>query len=725
MSVMPRTRFPALLAVLAAGLAHHAGGVAPRALEAAAAPVAPELRPQEGRRQEQRKKAEPPAALAPKPVSFPAYHERKLASGAQVIVVENHEQPVVRIDLRIRGGSAVDPRDVVGTSDLTAELLNKGTKTRTARQLAEAIDFVGGSLGAGAGTDWMSVSATALTEFLDTALVLLSDIVLNPTFPDEELEIARQRMLSALQLELSQPEALAERRFLTEVYGTHPYGKLPTPESLKAIKRADVGEFHRAIFRPGNALFVVAGDVSPDDVVMRLDRHFSGWASGSARPPTYFAPPARERREVVLIHKPGSVQAVIRVGHLIPPATYAAWPTLDVLRQILGGSSTGWLFKVLREEKGFTYGAYATTAARVDRGYFQAWAEVRNEVTDSAMTELFRLLRRIREEPVPAADLKLAKDFMTGSFPITVETPQQVAGQVATTRLLGRPADYLQSYRDRVVAVSAEDVQRVARELVDADRAIVVVVGDATQIRQKLGAFGPIRMFDVEGKPVALADIEVRAAEIAFDASGLRPRILVYSLVVQGNPMGEITATVSRERLEGRDVVRMASTGGGMGLTMKSQVAFDARTFTPIFSQMEQRAGPMRMATELRYEGGRITGSVTEPQGQTKTVDASVVAGTILPGMDDAVVELADFVKTKELKLPAFNPRSGTAYTLTIKVTGESRIKVSAGEFEVYELEVSGAEGRQRIYARKEAPHVMVKQESYGQPVVIELKEIR
>lgn len=681
--------------------------------------------PQGAGRQEQRRKAEPPPPLPMQAVTFPAYHERTLTNGAAVIVVENHEQPVVTVELRTKGGTAADARDRVGTADLVAELLNKGTKTRSALEIAEAIDFVGGSLDAGAGSDWMNVSATALTEFVDTALVLLADVVLNPTFPEDELEIARQRMLTALQLELSQPQALAERRFLQEVYGNHPYGKLPTPESLKRIQRRDVVEFHHGHFRPGNALFVVAGDVDPDEIVARLERHFSGWAPGTVRGPTYFVPPDRGRREIVLVHKPGSVQAVIRVGHLLPAATYADWPVLDVLSHVLGGSSIGWLFKVLREEKGYTYGAYAGAAERVDRGYFQAWAEVRNEVVDSAMMELFVQLDRIRGQLVPAADLRLATDFITGSFPLRIETPRQVASQVATTRLLGRPADYLERYRQRVAAVSAEDVRRVAQELIHPERMVVVVVGDGAQIRQKLARFGPLRMFDVEGKPVAVADVEVRAAEVAFDASGIPSQVLVYRLAVQGNPVGELTTQVSREAVDGRPAVKFATSGGGMGFTLKQEVAFDARDFTPIVSRSEQRVGPAEMRSELRYEGGRVTGSATTPDGQTRQVDVSVVAGTILPGMDDAVIQVAELAKTKEIKLPAFNALSGTPYTLTIKVVGESRVKVPAGEFEAYELEVSTAEGRMRVYARKEGPHIVLKQEPYGQPVVIELREIR
>ncbi|MBI4545415.1 MAG: insulinase family protein [Gemmatimonadetes bacterium] len=709
------------------GLAAACAGRAPRAPSAppaqsagaGAPPVTPALQPAQPTR------AQPPAPLPPKPVSFPAYHERTLSNGASVILVENHEQPVVSINLRIRSGSVSDRTDKAGVAAFAADLLDKGTRKRNARQIAESIDFVGGSLDASAGADWSSVGATVLSEFLDTALVLLSDVVLNPTFPADELETERKRTLSALQVELSQPGSLAQRRFLQEVYGRHPYGRLPTPETVNSVQRDDLQGFHRLHYRPENALFVVAGDVNPEDMVARLEKHFGNWSAAPVPRPVVLAAPQRQQREVYLIHKPGSVQAVIRVGHLAAPATHPDWVTLDVALQILGGGSTGWLYKVLRETKGYTYGAYASGIRRPGPGIFLATAEVRNEVTDSAMTELFNLLRRIRDEPVPEADLKLAKDFLTGKFPRDIETPQQVAEQVASTVLLGLPREYLETYRDRAAAVSAADVQRVTREHLDPERAAVVVVGDATRIREKLAGLGTIHMFDVDGKPLELADIEVRAAALAFDPAPIKPQTLVYTFLLQGNPMGDFTRVVTRETLNGRDAIRAATNMSTPMMSMGMEVAVSARDLTPLYSRSQQQAGPMRMKTDLRYQGGKIVGTVTTPQGEEKQVNADVVAGTLLPGVDDFVIAVADFEKNKELKLPAFSSQSASSYTLGVKVAGEKKIKTAAGEFDTYELELTGAEGRMRVFVTKELPHVLVRQEFWDQPVAIELKEIK
>jgi zinc protease len=667
----------------------------------------------------------PPDALPLRAVDFPDYEEVTLENGARVLIVENHEQPMVTVNLRIPSGTAYDPAGKGGLASVTASMLNKGTTGRSATQIAESIDFIGASIGAGAGEDWTSATATTLTEFLDDALEIMADMVINPTFPEDEFEIERKRLLTGLQVELSQPDAVATRRFIEEVYGDHPYGNVISKESVESISRADMAEFHSKYYRPDNALFVVAGSVEREDIVRKLERHFAGWEPAPVADITMAAPPARGERQIRFYHKPGSVQAVIRIGHLMPPATDSDWIALDVARQVLGGGSTAWLFQILRQEKGYTYGSYATTDKRIDRGYFQAYAEVRNEVADSSLTEMLALIERIRTEPVPNADLKLAKDFLTGSFPRQIETPQQVAGQVATARLRGLPDDYLETYRDRVAAVDATEVQRVASKHLQPDKALVVVVGDATEIYEKVAPFGAIQLFDVEGAPLTLAALEVKAAAFTFDATGIRPTTLVYSLNFQGNPVGELTTQVTRESLDGRDVVRSKTTGGAMTMTMEQEVVFEAATFTGIESHASQKMGTQGLDIDLRLEDGAITGTVVGMSEQPQQIDAQVVDGTLLPGMDDYMLWVADFDANKEIEMPAFDAQSGNSYTLKLRVVGETTVTVAAGEFEAYQIEASGSQGSATLYARKQAPHIVLRQEPAGQPIVIELREIR
>ncbi|HKJ92014.1 MAG TPA: pitrilysin family protein, partial [Longimicrobiales bacterium] len=353
-------------------------------------------------------KVMPPPPLPLRAASFPAYAERTLKSGAHLIVVRNDEQPVASVDLVLRAGTADDLPGLPGVADMVAELLDKGTATRSAKEVAEGIDFVGGRLSANASADYMSVGVTVLTDFLDTGLALLSDVVMRPTFPQDELETARARELSSLQLELSQPGAVARRRFLAELYGDHPYGALPTPASVKAITHDDLVAYHDAYFTPDDALFVVAGDVDPDDVARRIDESFAGWSGTAATPPRRAAPPERTRSELVFVNKPGSVQAVINVGQLVPSAAGSDRVSFDVMNQVLGGGYTSWLNNILRAQKGWTYGAGSGAAERLDEGYFSASTQTRNEVADSALATMLELLDRIRTQPVPAGDLEQA-----------------------------------------------------------------------------------------------------------------------------------------------------------------------------------------------------------------------------------------------------------------------------------------------------------------------------
>lgn len=669
-----------------------------------------------------RQKAQPPAPLAPRPMAFPEYHELTLSNGARVVVVEDHEQPLVSISLRIRSGEAMDPAGKSGVAAMTAALLNKGTESRSALEIAEAIDFVGGSLSASASADWTAVGATVLTDFMDTALELVSDVVLRPTFPEEELAIELQRTLSALQVELSDPGSIASRRFMAEIYGAHPYGASMTTESLQAITRDDLVAFHRDHYRPNNALFVVAGDVNADDVVQRLEKFFGQWEAGPSARADMPAPPSRNAREIVLVHKPGTVQAVFRIGHLLPEATHPDWIALDVANQILGGGTTGWLFRVLRGEKGYTYGAYASASQRPGPSYFQASAEVRNEVADSALAEFFRLMAQLRDEPIPAEDLRTAREYMTGTFPLSMETPQQVAGQLARTRLLGLPADYLATYRDRIAAVPADEVQRVAREHIRPDEAVVVVVGDATVLHEKLAPFGPIRMMDVNGKPLQPSDLEVKGASATLSGAAIQPMTLTYQTLFQGMPVLELTTEAVRETVDGTDAFRVTAAGSGGGISMSQEVVFAAADLRAISSKGEQRMGPQGFSYEFILENGTVTGTVTGPDGTPREISAEAVPGMLLPGMSEYVVWAADLAPGKSFSFPSLNALTGTVGTLTLEVVGETTVTVAAGEFEVYEVEASEQGQTVRLFVTKAAPHILIKQEFQGQPTTTELK---
>lgn len=699
-------------ALLLFGLTACGGGAGPATPAPAEAPAGAQVDADAPPGERLRDLLPPPGAATA--VEFPDYTEATLDNGARVIVVQNHEQPVVSFNLRIQSGGAADPGGLTGTANMTAGLLDKGTRTRTARDIAESIDFVGGRLSAGAADEWTSISSTVLTEFVDTALTLMSDIVMNPAFPEEELDILRNQELAGLRLQKSQPAALAQRRFTRLLYGSHPYGKVVTEESVEAIQRNHLLSFHRQHYRPGNALFVVAGDVDPDDIIARLNRAFAGWEAGEAPREPSGTPPSPSRTRMEFVHQPGSVQGVIRVGHLMPSATEADWPAIDVAMRILGGGSTGWMFDVLRQQKGYTYGAYASANERRGPGIFVAQAEVRNEVADSAMAEMLRLIEKLRDEPVPARDLELAKAYIAGSFPRSIETSQQVAGQIATEILLGRGPEYVENYRARVAAVTAADVQRVAQQYLHPDRLQMVVVGDALAIQEALAPFAvSSALYDVDDRRVTLESLRPQASDMAFDVSGLQPGARTYAVMVQGNRFGEADMTLARSG--DRFTSTMAMAAGPMRV---EQVAVFTTDLTPVSATMEAQG----QTIEMEYGDGRVTGTIPTPDGE-REIDLEVPEGTLLPGMDEYAIAVTDLDANPQFTLPVVG-QEGTVTQNRIRVVGEETIEVPAGEFETYRLEVTTAQGTANLWVRKAAPHWPIQQEVPGAPVMIQLAEM-
>lgn len=666
--------------------------------------------------------SDPPAPLPVEDVSFPEYQERVLRNGARLIVVENREQPVVTVQLMMPGGSAADPAELPGLAALTASQIDNGTADMTARELAEAIDFIGANLGAGASSEWTSIYLTTLTDFLDRGLDLMSDVVLNPVFPEDELATEKQRRISSLRLQKSQPAALAQEAFTENLYGQHPYGRMETEESVAAIDAEALRSYHSRFYQPGDALFVVAGAVDPDRIARQLELAFAGWEGSPSIEGSRPEPPARADRKMVFVHKPGSVQAVIRLGHLFPSATDADWVTLDVANQVLGSGSAqfnAWMMKVLREEKGYTYGAYSSMAERQGPGYFSMTGEFRNEVADSSLMIMLDLAERLRQGDIPPGDLEDAKLYLTGSFPLGIETPQQVASQVASNRLLGRPDSYLFDYRSRVAAVDAADVARAAREHLDPDRMLIVVVGDATEVLDRVRHFADeVAVVDADGDPVdvgALAAAAEAAATLTFDASDLRPREMQYGIMAQGNEVGTVVTRWTRDG----NAFAVVTEQTVPGMTLSQTTEFDALTFAPIRSITS--AGPMG-EFEMEIQDGRAVGTGLDPQRGPQDVDVAVGPGTALEGQFDIAMAVTDFADAGEMTMELLTG-AGALQQMTASVTGEETVEVPAGTFETYRLELGGDQPM-TVWVTKSAPHIVVKRELAGQPVSIVLKSM-
>lgn len=665
--------------------------------------------------------SEPPPPLTERPVAFPAFEEAALSNGLPVLYVEHQGQPVVTATLYVRGGTSADPAEQAGRADLTAELLTQGTATRSAQEIAETIEGVGGRLSASAGGDWMSVSATVLAEHAPLAFELLADVALNPTFPEDEFDTAQRRMLSGLQAQLGQAGAIASRQFGRVIYGEHPYGLAATPGSVEGLTRADLEAFHAASFAPSNALLVVSGALARSEAEALATQHFGAWTGSPAPRVTFPALPEHGETRIHLVHRPGSVQSTIRVGHAGLTPGHPDYFAVEVLNKVLGSGADARLFQILREEKGWTYGAYSQFTRPQDVGTFMATAEVRSEVTDSAVVEIMHQLNRLRDEAIPDEEFEAAVSFLAGSFPLRIETPGQIAGQVAQARLLGLDPEDVTEYRQRILAVTPDDVRRAAREHVRPGAAAILIVGDATQIMDGLEGIAPISLYDIEGAPLDASALQVRAAEERFDASRLQAGTMTYAFTVQGNPFGTLTQTLARDG----DVWAATAELESPVLAQSSEARFSATDFTAISATQRMSQGPMTMSADLRADAGRLSGRIEAPEqmGGARDVDTELPEGALLPGMDSYVLAAADLAEGRRITLPVFEATSGAVTNVTYEVVGAEEVTVPAGTFEAFRVRVGGAQPM-TLHVRQDAPHVLLRQEFAGQPIVIELQSM-
>jgi len=422
----------------------------------------------------------PPRPLAAHEVQFPPYEMRTLDNGLQVVAVLHHEQPIVSMRMIVRAGAAFDPKGKAGLADLAASLLDQGTTTMTANEMNDLIDFIGGEMGAGAGTDLTFVSVVVMKDSFETGLRLLSDMARHPAFAPEEIERKRRQTLSTLQVNFEDPGFVADSVFDRLVYGFHPYG-LPqsgTPESLSSITRNDLLAFHQNNFVPNNAILAIVGDVTADEAFDGVKKIFGDWAKKDVARPAFIAPPDPTRR-VVVVNKPDAVQTEIRVGHVGIQRKHPDYMALNLAIRILGGEGSNRLHQVLRTERGLTYGAQADMDTLEKSGDIEAETNTRTEATGEVVRLIVDEFSRLQRERVGERELENAKAYMTGSFPLTIETPDQIAMQVLNVVFYGLPLEDLQNFRDRVNAVTVDDIQRVARTYLKPDRLSIVLVGNA------------------------------------------------------------------------------------------------------------------------------------------------------------------------------------------------------------------------------------------------------
>ncbi|AMN48235.1 hypothetical protein ACG33_14235 [Steroidobacter denitrificans] len=429
-------------------------------------------------------------------VSLPTPQEAVLSNGLQVFLLEDHKLPAFSLQFSIHGGGLADPPGRYGVAMMTAAMLQEGTQQHDSREIAKKFATLGASFGAAATPSSMEtiINVTGLSENAAAILALAADVVRNPTFPADELEKFRARYLSRLQHLRSLPGFQAREAFMGAVYGEHPGRYVTPPESvLRAVTREELAGYHDAYYRPNNVILVVHGDLTLEELIMRLEKAFGAWQKAESPPVSLpdLSPPGKPG--VVLIDRPGSVQTSLWVGSLGIRRDGKDYFPLLVMNHILGGGPASRLFLNLREDKGYTYGVSSLFTGTNFPGVVAAITDVRSEVTAAAIQELMSEIQRIVAEPVSVQELSSAKRALIGGFALSLDAPRALITNVLTQKSYGFPENYWDTFPQQVEAITADDIQRVAGKYYDAERLQLIAVGDGAALRGILAKYGEVQ----------------------------------------------------------------------------------------------------------------------------------------------------------------------------------------------------------------------------------------
>lgn len=454
-----------------------------------------------------RKQAPTPAPA--RPFDLPAARETKLENGLTLVLIEDRRTPLVTIlagvpqIIRFRNPSEL--ANEAALREATAELLTEGAGSRTSEQLAREVETLGGQISSFASSDFAIVSAAVISENAEAMIDIFADVIARPSFPQSEVALYKNNRLEKLALDRQDPSFLVRERFNRLVYGAHPYGIItPEPSSVRLMTRAKIARFYRTTYSPAASVVIIVGDFDSIKMEAKARASLGKWKTPIAPVSTEFKFRATEQpkaRRLFLIDRPGSQQADFRIGNLAVARADADYFPLIVANAILGADTSSRLFLNIREQKGFAYNVYSAISALNRGGAFFGGAETRAEVTLEAIKEMLAEFDRLRNEKVSDQELQNAKNYLTGRFSLALSTQGGIAEEMLQTRLLNLGADSSKNYRARVEAVTADDIQRVARKLILTDHPVIVVVGDAAALKKELSAFGSLVVLDAKGNP--------------------------------------------------------------------------------------------------------------------------------------------------------------------------------------------------------------------------------
>jgi zinc protease len=443
--------------------------------------------------------AQVPSLGSERPVVWPARTHRKLVNGLEVVLVESHTIPKFTGELYFRSGNAAAAKKAPGLAEITATVVRTGTEKRSSRQIEEDLRRIGADVGTSAGADTSAIGFNGLTEFSRDLLKLVAELAQQASFPADEFERERRQMIEGLRIARTTPSFLASERMRRVLFGAHPYAIIaPTETQVKEYRLAQLVEYYRAHYTPGNALLVAVGDFTSPQMMEQIERTFSSWTQATVPVVPDTTLPELHRRHVHLVHLPESVQTQLVVANHAITRKHPDWLRLALANSIYGGAFNSRLIMNIREQKGYTYSPRSGVHALRQHGYFSVNAAVRNDVVAASLTEIFYEIDRMRSLAVGEDELSDARTYMSGVFSLGLATQDGLASQLSTVYLNELPDNELETYRQRVRALSAADVLAAARTYFDSPNAQIIVVGDRGQIGDQAGLFGEVTEYSAD-----------------------------------------------------------------------------------------------------------------------------------------------------------------------------------------------------------------------------------
>lgn len=441
----------------------------------------------------------------PRPYHFPRITRSTLENGLRVLVAENHAAPIVSLRTLVRSGADHDVAELAGLSSLTADLLDEGAGSRDSMKLAEDIGMLGGALGTGADWDASYISIEVLSRYVEETVSILADVSFRATLPADGLDRVRSERLMEILQQRDEASTIAGKRFAGLLYGRGTYGNsvVGNAESVGRITLDDVRRYYTTNYLPNNSSVVVSGDITPENALKLVRATFGDWKRGADPGRPRVSPTTVDAPKIYIVDRPQAVQSEIRIGHIGVARSTEDYFSISVMNALLGGVFNSRINLNLREKHGYTYGARSTFAFRREAGPFVVAAPVRNEVTRQSVDEVLSELRRIRTGDIEDRELDETKSYLMGVFPATVQSASDIAGRLLDTELYSLPDDYFDHYRENIDAVTKDAIAAAANKYIDPDRVLIVIVGNAAQIREPLGGLGyPIHELDIEGNLV-------------------------------------------------------------------------------------------------------------------------------------------------------------------------------------------------------------------------------